>query len=148
MRNILVSILIILLAGCGALALNPITNEVRNVQLKQDGSKSVTLFDSMVWYDLNQSNGILFPAGQYILEAEDDDYYYFKAPTSLEFRTFQGRQTTDSRVEEGGLFLGKSTLSLVPAGAYLSTTEGSKILVWKLGGDFMSMQGKKWEKSY
>ncbi|WP_428240172.1 hypothetical protein [Gynuella sp.] len=64
---------------------------MRNVQLKQDTNKNVTLIDSMVWYDFNRSHGILFPEGEYVLEAEDDDYYYFTAPSSLEFRTFQDR---------------------------------------------------------
>jgi hypothetical protein len=44
--------------------------------------------------------------------------------------------------------LGKRSLRLVPAAGYIDDEGSTKILVWKLGGDFMSMEGKQWRKSF
>lgn len=114
-----------------------------------DASKSVTISDGMVWYaGLARSSGLRFPPGTYVLEAEDDDYWYFRSPLPLEFRTFQNGKPTDENTKRGGLMLGKQSIRLVPAGGYVDGDGSVKTMVWKLGGDFLAMEGRQWRKSF
>ena len=54
----------------------------------------------------------------------------------------------DGRDISGGLMLSKARLNLVPAGVYIDVDTGHKMLVFKLGSDFLSFEGEKWERSY
>ncbi len=36
----------------------------------------------------------------------------------------------------------------VPAGGYIDGDGSTRILVWKLGSDFMNREGKDWKKSF
>lgn len=42
--------------------------------------------------------------------------------------------------------LAKDELATVPAGAYIDNETDSKILVLKMGRDFMALKGEKWQK--
>jgi hypothetical protein len=46
--------------------------------------------------------------------------------------------------------VGKSLAKTVilPAAGYVDGEGGSKLLVWKLGGEFMRLQGRQWSKSF
>jgi hypothetical protein len=138
-----------LLGSIAPMAWDPITNEPRVVRPVTDSVKTVTVRDGMDWYaSFLKSSGIRFPAGTYTLEAEDDDYWYFRSPSPLEFRTFDHGNPTADHTNTGGLMLGKRVVRLVPAGGYIYGDSTNKILVWKLGGDFLKMEGKEWRKSY
>jgi hypothetical protein len=137
--------------GCGLILppLNPITNEERDVSIATNPEKKIIFNNSMVWYDNHRRNeGILFPKGTYILEAEDKEYFYFMAPDDLEFRSFKDGQTVDVKFVAGGLFLSKERLNMVPGGAYRNDGNTKKTLLWKLGSNFMRMEDEGWEKSY
>ena len=138
------------LTGCGALpAFDPTTSVTHVVRATSDSSKTVTIPDGMVWYDSpQQSSGIRFPAGTYTLEAEDDDYWYFRSPAPLEFRSFVHGKATHEHTNPGGLMLGKHSLSLVPAGGYVDGDGSNKSMIWKLDRGFLAMQGKQWRKSF
>ena len=144
-------ILSLIFAGCAVVLppLNPVSSEDRTVNSVSDQQKNVIFNQSMVWYDsLRKTRGILFPEGKYQLEAEDNEYYYFKAPKELEYRIFENGKTTDMRTMPGGLYLSKSAFNMVPAGAYLSVSDEKKTLTWKLGSDFMRMENDEWKKDY
>lgn len=137
--------------GCGLVLppLNPLIDEERNVSIATNQEQKVVFNNSMVWYDNHRRNeGILFPKGTYILEAEDTEYYYFMAPSDLEFRSFKNSQTIDMKFASGGLFLSKARLNMIPAGAYRNDGNTKKTLLWKLGSNFMRMEGEGWEKLY
>jgi hypothetical protein len=136
------------LTGCGTLpAFDPTTSVALVVRAASDSSKTVAIPNGMVWYaSPAQSSGIRFPAGTYVLEAEDDDYWYFRSPTPLEFRSFVHGKPTEEHTNPGGLMLGKHALRLVPAGGYIDGS--NKSMIWKLGGDFLAMEGKQWRKSF
>lgn len=141
----------LILNGCGLLlpSLNPVISEDRSVNPEIDQNKQVVFNLPMVWYDsMRKSRGILFPDGIYVLEAEDEEYYYFKAPKELEYRIFEREATANARFMPGGLYLSKNVFNMVPAGAYLSVSEEMKTLTWKLGSDFLSMEGREWEKKF
>jgi hypothetical protein len=135
--------------GC-VLPMSPVTNESRIVSPLSNQTKSVTFKEPMVWYDssFSPTRGIRFPDGTYLLEAEDNDYFYFQAPSQIEYRTMQNGNVTDDHYSSGGLFFKKAAFNLVPAGAYISTDNQTKILTWKLGGNFLNMEGSKWTKNF
>jgi hypothetical protein len=138
------------LNACGALPpLDPEIHESRTVSAASDSSRNVTVPEGMVWYSgPSRSTGIRLPPGLYSLEAEDADYWYFRSSAPLEFRSFENGKPTGEHSYPGGLMLGKQRLRIVPAGAYIESEGISKIMVWKLGGDFLAMEGKEWRKSF
>ena len=85
------SILIAFLAfSAGAYsAESPLAQESRPVKAVTDPKKTVTVPEGMVWYDASPpTRGLRFPAGTYVLEAEDSDYLYFRSSAPLEMRVF------------------------------------------------------------
>lgn len=137
------------LAACGGLELNPLVNEPRAVRFEQDPSKTLTVVHEMVWDDKSHpTREIGFPVGTYALEAEDADYWYMRAPAPLSVREFKKGVQTESRNLRGGIAIGKYTTRSVPAAGYIDGQESSRILIWKLGKDFLSRDGKDWRKSF
>jgi hypothetical protein len=140
---------LVCLAACGGLELNPLINEPRNVHFEQDRSKTLTVVQEMVSHDKSHATRELrFPAGTYALEAEDSDYWYMRSPTPLNLREFKKGVQTESRLIRGGIAIGKYTTRSVPAAGYIDGQESSRILIWKLGKEFLSREGKDWRKSF
>ena len=128
---------------------DPTASEHRPVRPASDVGKTLAVVDGMVFYDsLARNKGIRFPGGTYVLEAEDDVYWYFRAPAPLEFRIFRSGQVVDERNSPGGLMLGKATLRLVPAAGYIDGEGQERILVHKLGGEFLRLEGRYWKKTF
>jgi hypothetical protein len=137
------------LSACGGLELNPSVNEPRSVHLEQDTSKTLTVMQEMVFGDKSHATReIRFPAGTYALEAEDADYWYMRSPVPLNLRGFNKGVQIESRNIRGGIAIGKYTTRSVPAAGYIDGQESSRILIWKLGKDFLSREGKDWRKSF
>lgn len=44
--------------------------------------------------------------------------------------------------------LGKRLIRLIPAAGYVDDDDASKTMVFKLGGDFLAMEGRQWRKSF
>ena len=86
--------------------------------------------------------------GTYELEAEGEEYLYFRAPVPIEMRVLEKGVPVDGRDYEGGLALSKSFIALVPAVAYVSVSETRKMHVMKMGNDFLRLEGRVWEKSF
>lgn len=142
-----------LFTGCGMLPpiANPVASETRSVTVISDSTKTLTVKDGMVFYDATAaSHGIRFPPGTYALEAEDASYWYLRAPAPLEMRTFESGHVAESHTASGGIMLGKSLAKTVilPAAGYVDAEGGNKLLLWKLGGEFMRLQGHQWSKSF
>ena len=154
MRRVIASLLAlscgIALTGCGTLPpLDSTANEIRIIRPASDPSRTVTVPEGMVWYaTASRSSGLRFPSGTYALEAEDDDYWYFRSPSPLEFRSFANGKPNEEHTRLGGLMLGKRSLRLVPGAGYVDADGSSKAMVWKLGGDFLAMEGRQWRKSF
>lgn len=104
--------------------------------------------NGMVWYNLDRTKGMRFPPGTYVLEAEDAEYRYFRSPAPLEFREFSGERVTDAQSKAGDIMIAKAAINLVPAGGYVQGDGSTKVMVWKLGGDFLEMRGREWNKSF
>jgi hypothetical protein len=149
-RPLLMCLALIVVAACGALpAFEPVTKQTRSVRPASDPARTVAVRDGMVWYaNAMRDSGMRFPPGAYTLEAEDSDYWYFRSAAPLEFRKFSHGQPTEQQMSPGGLMLGKQSLQIVPAAAYIDGDGQTKVMVWKLGGDFLAMQGHQWRKSW
>lgn len=148
-RRILIVVgLPVFLAGCGLQQLHPVTHELRSVTRPAVRGKSITVSEGMVWYDSpRRDRGIRFPPGRYELEAEDDDYWYFRSPEPLEFRDFDNGQMVSARNIPGGLMVAKG-FNTLPGGGYIDGDGGTKTLVWKLGRSFLRFEGAVWKKNF
>ena len=150
MRHLRVSlgVCLALLAACGGLELNPLVNEPRTVHFETDPSKTLTVIRDMVWEDKSHAaHEITLPAATYALEAEDADYWYMRAPVPLRYKEFKKGVPMESRNLRGGIAIGKYMTRSVPAAAYIDGQESSRILIWKLGKDFLGREGKDWRRS-
>ncbi|MEE1674140.1 hypothetical protein SNR37_003572 [Agarivorans aestuarii] len=87
-----------------------------------------------------------FLKGEYQLSAEDDEYWYFQAPLVIEMAVLEGGNVVGGKKMPGGLMLAKDELAAVPAAAYIDKEADSKILVLKMGQDFIALKGEKWQQ--
>ncbi|BDA79607.1 hypothetical protein LPTSP3_g25370 [Leptospira kobayashii] len=141
----------ILFNACGIVKLSPHVNKAIEVKKISDPSKTITVPDGMVWYDENPpAAGIRFPPGIYILEVESSDYLFFHSPEPLEFRIFKNGKPVDGKKIKGGIMFAKRNNSdAAPYAGYVNgETETERIMVWKLGKDFLLREGKEWKKSF
>lgn len=137
------------LGGCGGLELNPLVNEPRTLHFERDPSKTVTVVHDLVWNDKSHAaHELRLPAGIYALEGQDDDYWYMRSSLPLEVREFKQDGKQESRSLRGGLAVGKYSFRPVPAAAYIDGEGTSRVIIWKLGKDFLSREGKDWRKSF
>jgi hypothetical protein len=137
------------LSGCAGLELNPLINEPRHVHFELDSSKSLTVIHEMVWDDKSHATHELrFPPGIYSLEAEDEDYWYMRSRAPLTLIEFRKGGQAESRSLRGGIALGKYITRAVPAAGYIDGEEASRVLIWKLGKDFLGREGTDWRKSF
>ena len=137
------------LNGCGGLELNPIVNEHRTVRFERDPSKTVTVIHDLVWKDKSHATEELrLPAGTYALEGEDDDYWYMRSSVPLELREFKSDGKTESHNLHGGLAVGKYSFRPVPGAGYIDGEGTSRVIIWKLGKNFLSGEGQDWRKSF
>ena len=137
------------LSGCGTLQLNPVANETRPVKAVVDAAKTVSVSQGMVWVDSSPpTHGLRFPPGTYVLEAEDADYWYLRSSAPLEFRVFKNGQMVDGRNIPGGLMIGKTWLRMVPAAGYIDGEGSTKVMIWKLGSDFLNREGRDWKRTF
>ena len=137
------------LGGCGGLELDPIVNEHRTVRFEQDPSKTLTVVHDLVWQDKSHATEELrLPAGIYALEGEDDDYWYMRSSVPLVLREFKKGGKVESRNLRGGLAVGKYSFRPVPGAGYIDGEGTSRVIIWKLGKNFLSREGKDWRKSF
>jgi len=66
----------------------------------------------------------------------------------LELREFKKDGKEEVRKLRGGLAVGKYSFRSVPGAAYIDGEGTSRVLIWKLGKDFLSREGKDWRKSF
>ena len=146
--SLFVSVAVCFFSGC-ALQLNPVTREARAVTPAADAAKTVIVPEGMVWLDqpFQPAHGLRFPPGTYVLEAEDADYWYLRSPGPLEFRDFQDGRAVAARYLPGGLMLAKR-FSLIPGAGYIDGEGSAKLMIWKLGGDFLAQEGRYWKKTF
>ncbi len=122
--------------------------EERPVTQVTDIANNVQFNQAIVWLDSAQQGkrGVRFLKGEYQLSAEDDEYWYFQAPLVIEMAVLEGGNVVGGKKMPGGLMLAKDELAAVPAAAYIDKEADSKILVLKMGQDFIALKGEKWQQ--
>ena len=153
MRHRLLSLaaltLISSLPGCGGLELNPLTNERRVIRAEQDRTKTVSVTQVMVLDDKRHPvHELRLPPGVYAFEGEDEEYWYLRASNPLAMVDFHRGGPPDTHTLRGGIALGKYATRSVPAAVYIDGEGTAKVLIWKLGRDFMGGEGRDWRRSF
>ena len=142
-------LVLVCLSACGGLELNPLVNEPRGVHLEQDSSKTLTVVHDLVWQDKSHATEeIRLHAGIYMLEGEDGEYWYMRSSVALELHEFKNGGKVESSNLHGGLALGKYSFRPVPGAVYIDGEGTSRVIIWKLGKNFLSGEGKDWRKSF
>jgi hypothetical protein len=140
----------ITIAASGCISLPGAIAEQHPVQSVSDSSKAVVFIEPIVWLDAptnRASKGVRLLPGRYELEAENEEYWYFRAPEPLELRALDSGRSLDGRFVPGGLALSKG-FNLDPAVAYIDDTSDQKLHVMRMGRDFIQLRGKTWEPSF
>jgi hypothetical protein len=140
----------IAIVASGCISLPGAIAEQHSVQSASDPSKAVVFSEPMVWLDAptyRASKGVRLLPGRYELEAENEDYWYFRAPEPLELRALDGGRSLDGKFVPGGLALSKG-FNLDPAVAYIDDNSDQKLHVMRMGRDFLQLRGKTWEPSF
>ena len=148
LRSVLAST--IAAVGTACITLPGAVAEEHRVQSVADPSKTVLFNEPMVWLDApshRASKGVRLLPGTYELEAENEDYWYFRAPEPIEMRALEGGETLDGRFVPGGLAISKG-FNLVPAAVYIDHTAGQKLHVMRMGRDFLQLRGKTWGPNF
>jgi hypothetical protein len=137
------------LEGCGGLELNPLTNERRMIRVEQDRDRTLTVSHELVLDDKRRPvHELRLPAGTYAFEGEDDDYWYLRSSSALGMVDYHRGGQTDRHGFRGGIALGKYSTRSVPAAAYIDGEGAIKVLIWKLGKEFMGGEDRDWRKSF
>ena len=137
------------LGACGGLELNPIVNEHRTVRYEQDPSKTVTVIHDLVWEDKSHATEeVRLPAGIYALEGEDGEYWYMRSSVALELREFKSGGKVETRNLRGGLAVAKYSFRAAPGAVYIDGEDTSRVIIWKLGKNFLSREGEDWRRSF
>lgn len=146
----LLGLILLALGSCGGIPLSPVTSDRRPVRLASDPSKTLSVGHELVFDDATPPhNELRLPPGVYALEGSDDEYWYLRAGTPLEFTAYHMGGKVETRHLAGGIMLGKYSFRAVPAGAYIDGDEASaRILVWKLPPAFISGEGRDWRRSF
>jgi hypothetical protein len=143
------ALILTLQQGCGGLELNPLNSEHRVIRAEQDTSKSLTVSRDLVLHDKRRpSHEIRLPSGVYALEGEDEEYWYLRSAIPLRMVDFHHGEETDKHSLHGGIALGKYSTRSVPAAVYIDGEGTAKVLIWKLGREFMSGEGRDWRRSF
>ncbi|WP_137671914.1 hypothetical protein [Agarivorans sp. Toyoura001] len=142
---LMIGLVVLLLSGCKSVGVGSGFEE-RLVSVIEMPTRSLSFTDAVVWLDNAQQGkrGVRFLQGEYALEAEDDDYWYFHAPSVIEMGVLEGGNVVAGKRMAGGLMLAKSPQATVAAGAYLDSEAERKIMVLKIGRDFLDLKGNKW----
>jgi hypothetical protein len=137
------------LPACAGLELNPLTNEHRVIRAEQDRARTLVVTRDLVLDDRRRaSHELHLPPGIYALEGEDEDYWYLRSSSALTMLDFHRGGQTDRHSFHGGIALGKYSTRSVPAAVYIDGEGTAKVLVWKLGKDFMGGEGRDWRRSF
>ncbi len=144
--------MLVLLAvpSCSVFSINPVINVERDVTPSADPSRRVVFHEPLSWAngpDHRATHAVLMPAGVYLLEAENESFLYFKAPSPLSMGTFESGSHIGGYDFDGGVAFAKSPLAQIRAEAYVSKSEKDKLHVMRLGYDFYQLRGKIWERA-
>lgn len=147
-RLILSTAALLVLVGCASYSVPELRRETTVVE---DSGKNFTVLKEISTYDhgaRTQRRGVALPVGTYTLEAEDAEYWYFRAPSPVEFRVLEGRRIADQRRIPGGIRIHKQTNAAPPAGYFDGAGGEKEIIAEFTATEFAWMEGSYWRKNF
>lgn len=90
-RVVCLTLCVLLVSACKSVGVGSGFEERPVTQVSEPASK-VQFNDALVWLDSAQQGkrGVRFLKGEYPLSAEDDEYWYFQAPSVIEMAVLEG----------------------------------------------------------
>lgn len=152
-RQVIACVTILMIAaGCGGIRLDPTDDQPRTITVRSDPAMSLTFKTGQVLcYDISARRCLRLPPGNYRFEGEDAVWRYFRAPEGLEFRILDKPDGDRQRFILGGIALRKGADIMLPAEIYIDSDSRrveDKVLIFKLGHDFIDLQGSLWTKNF
>ena len=136
--------------GCATSDTSFLTESHQEVTL----ATSETLFLQMngmnAWTDqeFDPLMGVRYRPGKFVLEAENEDYWFFDAPKPLELLRYDFGRIVDGMSLWGGIAISKDPSNPHRAGAYADgENENKKVVVHWFKKKFMEDRGTKWSLS-
>ena len=119
-------------------------------------AKRLTVIRAMTFEHSNAPatrNTVMIPEGEYIFEAEDDTYLFFRSPQPLEYRMYRKEGYADARFQLGGIALARKSRwddAEYPACTYTDgKKQDQKRLTCPLSVPFfLKSRGYDWESDF
>ncbi len=145
----IVAICLLFLAGCVGVSLGtPRIWEERQVTSLQSGRKLILV--EPLTRTAHERGGAdlyhyLMPAGVYQLEAEDNEYLYYRCASKIVAVVQKAGQSEDGRPLDGGIFVAKAgSNARYQGGGYIDWDNGAKLLLVTLDSYFFDAEGRYW----
>ncbi len=84
--------------------------------------------------------------GEYLSEAQDAQYIFYRSPNLIEYRQLENRQVVDGKNSAGGVAVAKEPQwTIPPYGVYMDGEKpGEKIIIFALGTEFQQHRLRSW----
>jgi|CZKV01.1.fsa_nt_gi hypothetical protein len=148
MRISFILLLALSLTGCADLIL-PGTNRIHEERTASPATdhRTLVMSEPLDWFASESGDryDIWLSQGTYHVEAEDSDYWYFRAPERVSLGKTALFSKQDSRTYDGGIFISKnSNPKAYPSGAYVDYEDGKMLLLFAFDARFSGQEGKRW----
>jgi hypothetical protein len=139
--------LALVLTGCANMVL-PGSNRISEERTPAPATsqRSLVMSEPLDWFASENGDRfeIWLPQGAYHVEAEDNDYLFYRAPQEVSLGKTKLFSRQDSRTYEGGIFVSKNARSQYSSGAYIDHEDGKKLLLFHFDSRFTGQEGKRW----
>jgi hypothetical protein len=146
-RISIVLLLALILSGCADMIL-PGTNRIREerIVLPATAHRSLVMSEPLDWFasENGERYDVWLPQGTFHVEAQDNDYWYYKAPGKVSLGETPPFSNRDFRMFDGGIFMSRNPGSKYSSGAYIDYENGHKLLVFFFDSRFTGREGSKW----
>ena len=146
-RIAFILLLALVLTGCADMIL-PQSNRIweERTVVPATSDRQLILSAPLDWFASEKGDryDIFLPQGNYLVEAEDSDYLYYKAMTGVTMGKKKLFSAQDNMPQGGGIFFSKRSGSKYSSGAYVDSTDGKKLLVFFFDFRFTAQEGKRW----
>jgi hypothetical protein len=148
--RVLLLLSLLVLTGCADMIL-PQSNRIweERTVTPATSDRYLILSAPLDWFASENGDryDIFLPQGQYLIEAEDSDYLYYRAVARVTLGKKKFFSTQDNMPQEGGIFFSKRPGSKYSSGAYVDYEGGKKLLVFFFDFRFTTQEGKQWHFS-
>jgi hypothetical protein len=135
------------LPGCSSLHFNPVTSLSRAVYPVGELQSSITVVKAHRFFDSKSKvYSVTIVPGVYVLDAQDGDYWYYRAPVALQRAIYESDNSARPDFFPGGIAIGKRKNMIFPAAVYKSDGSLDRIILWRFGSEFHKVEGTVWKR--